>query len=186
MPPEQVPLEQASLHVVGLLSSQESVLLACWQVPPAQVSFVQGLLSLQSESWAHDTQATPEQVPPEQASLHVSALLSSQEAVLLACWQVPPAQVSFVQGLLSLQSEAWMHAGQAGQFGPPQSIPVSPWFWMPSEQVSQGSSLSIELSQLRNLLHSSELLVGANKDRDELTCLQVPNTSMVLFVEVIL
>ncbi len=31
------------------------------------------------------------------------------------------------------------HVGQAAQFGPPQSTPVSFWFWMPSEHVGQAA-----------------------------------------------
>ncbi len=145
---------------------------------------LQGLvLAVHSESWEHAAQVPPAQVPLEQVSLHVAGLPSSQGAVLLTCWQAPPAQLSFVQGLLSLHCESRVHAGQAGH-GPPQSMPVSPWFWMPSEQVAQAVSVSLfglSAAQLRKEgFHSPGFLVGANNAKeDDFTFLQTPPTLMV-------
>jgi len=92
------PPWQMSGVVHWLPSSQDAVLSVWTQVPDAlQLSSVQGFVSAQSLSgpgW---------QEPPEHTSPTVQALPSSHVAVLFVCVQVPPAQLSSVQGLLSLQ-----------------------------------------------------------------------------------
>jgi hypothetical protein len=88
---------QVSVCVQALLSSQEAVLLVFTQpVPSSQLSSVQTSMSLQSGG------ELPTQVPAEQVSLVVQALLSLQLAVLFACLQpVPSSQLSSVQTLPS-------------------------------------------------------------------------------------
>ena len=95
----QLPPEQESPIVQALLSLQEAVLLACVQpVAGLQASFVHTLPSSQLGA------APPTQVPPLHVSLVVHALPSLHGAVLLVYTQpVAGTQVSFVQGLLSLQ-----------------------------------------------------------------------------------
>jgi len=69
--PAQTPLEQASLPVQALPSSQTAVLLLCMQAPAEQESSVQAFPSSQFI-------AVPAQTPLEQASFPVQALPSSQ------------------------------------------------------------------------------------------------------------
>src|SRR5262249_20126386 len=93
------PPWQMSGVVHWLPSSQDAVLSVWTQVPDAlQLSSVQGFVSAQSLSgpgW---------QEPPEHTSPTVQAFPSSHVAVLFVCVQVPPAQLSSVQGLLALQA----------------------------------------------------------------------------------
>ncbi len=70
---------------------------------------MQGLLSLQFLE-------VPAQAPPEQLSAMVQALPSSQEPDLGVFEQVPLLQVSVVQELLSLQSEAEVQQLDLGVF----------------------------------------------------------------------
>jgi hypothetical protein len=86
-------------------------------VAGAQVSSVHGFVSAQFGG------APPWQVPPEQVSVVVQALPSSQALVLFACWQEPALHVSSVQGLLSLQSVPVVHSG--GAVSVPASVPGS-------------------------------------------------------------
>jgi len=99
-PAWQLPPEQTSPVVQAFPSLQDAVLFACAQpVAGTHESFVQGLLSSQFSA-----PAPAWQVPPEQTSPVVQALLSLQDAVLFACAQ-PDAGTheSFVHGLLSSQ-----------------------------------------------------------------------------------
>src|SRR5262245_27674115 len=86
-PPTHVPLAQVSPVVHALPSLHDAVLLA-WTQPFAVLheSSVQGLLSLQFGG------GPPTQLPFEQVSLVVQALLSLHPMVLLVCVQLPPAQ----------------------------------------------------------------------------------------------
>jgi hypothetical protein len=98
-PPTQEPPEQASPTVQALPSLQGAVLLTCVQpVPALQPSSVQVSPSSQSSA------GPPTQVPPEQASVVVQALPSSQGCVLFTCWHTPAWQASSVQALPSSQS----------------------------------------------------------------------------------
>jgi hypothetical protein len=127
-PPTHVPPEQVSFVVQALLSSHGAVLLVYTHpVAGLQLSSVHGFVSAQFGG------GPPTQVPPEQVSFVVQALLSLHAAVLLVCThpvarlqlssvhgfvssqfgggpptQVPPEQVSFVvQAFLSSQA-AWL------------------------------------------------------------------------------
>src|SRR5262245_46365465 len=110
--PMQEPPRQAPLCVQRLPSSQgvRSARLVCVQpVAGSQPSAVQLLLSVQSGA------GPPMQLPPAQVSAVVQALPSSQEAVLLACWQpVVGSHESSVHTLLSSQLSA----------GPPVQCPA--------------------------------------------------------------
>jgi hypothetical protein len=51
----------------------------------------------------------------------------------VGAWQTLPTQSRLTQSVLELHPPP---VPQGAQFGPPQSTPVSPSFWMPSEQES--------------------------------------------------
>jgi len=97
--PVQLPLEQTSLVVQALPSSQLAEF-GVYAQPEAglQESSVQPFES------SHVTELPLAQEPPEQASPVVQAFPSSQAAVLLSLWQLPPEQLSSVQALPSLQA----------------------------------------------------------------------------------
>src|SRR5271165_6358222 len=60
-----------------------------------------------------------------------------QQSEPLALFRTSPVVPSLVAPVIVLALTACIVAAPAGQagHGPPQSTPVSPWFWMPSEQV---------------------------------------------------
>jgi hypothetical protein len=95
------PFAQVSAVVQTFPSLHGLVLFALMQpVAGAQLSSVQGLLSLQSRGVA-----PARQVPPPQVSPTVQAFPSLQGLVLLALMQpVAGSQESSVQGLLSLHA----------------------------------------------------------------------------------
>src|SRR3989338_8879481 len=158
-PPAQDPSEQASSHVSALPSSQEAVLLVWVQAPELQASSVQALLSSHSESWEHSGQVLPAQAPSEQTSLHVPELPSSQEPVLLVFWQVPPAQLSFVQELLSLHSQSWEHSGQVL---PAQAQPEQTSLHVPELPSSQEAVLLVLVHVPELQASSVQTLVSAH------------------------
>jgi hypothetical protein len=106
--PPQLPPAHTSPLVQAWLSSQETVLLTCWQpVADSHESFVHTLPSSQLIG-------VPAHTPPEQTSLLVQAFPSLHTTALLVCVQpLPGSQASVVQTLPSLQSSA----------GPPTQAP---------------------------------------------------------------
>ena len=103
--PQSVPLKPGAQ--VAHRGASQPVLGVCVHVLPApQVSNVQG-----SPSWQF---VTPAQRRLAQTSPVVQALPSSHVAVLAVERQIPPAQLSVVHGLLSVQSFAL----------PAQTVPV--------------------------------------------------------------
>ena len=126
VPPEHAPAEHDSPLVQELLSLQE--------VPFGAVGFehepVEGLHVPAAWHWSLAVQTCgfdPVQTPPAHASVWVHALPSSHAAVLFVCahaaFGVPGFwHVSFVQGLLSLQSAADVQPVQT--FVPPEHAPA--------------------------------------------------------------
>lgn len=113
-PPTHAPPEQASFVVQALLSLQAATLFTCTQPDRGlQESSVQTLLSLQLGA------GPPTQLPPEQVSFVVHALLSLHEMVLFVCAQTPDEQASVVHPLPSSHWLAWVHSMQ-----PPIGVPA--------------------------------------------------------------
>src|SRR3954454_8450012 len=63
--------------------------------------------------------------------------LSVVPGVQVCAWHTPPAQIPLTQ---SLPLAHFCPLAHFGQFGPPQSMSVSPSFWIPSEHVGAGST----------------------------------------------
>jgi hypothetical protein len=116
-PPTHAPPEQASFVVQALLSLQAATLFTCTQPDRGlQESSVQTLPSLQLGA------GPPTQLPPEQVSFVVQALLSLHEMVLFVCAQTPDEQASVVHPLPSSHWLAWVHSRQPG-IGVPAHVP---------------------------------------------------------------
>ena len=137
-PPTHAPLEHVSLVVQALPSSQAATLSTCTQpVSESQESSVQTLPSLQLGA------GPPTQLPPEQVSFVVQALLSLHETVLFVCVQTPDEQASVVHPLPSSHWLAWVHSVQPGMGVPQQLPPAHTSSLVQAWLSSQGSVLSV-------------------------------------------
>ena len=103
-----------------------SVHVGVWHLAPVHTPLWQSPASLQPPPEAHAGQPLP---PPQSISVSVPFFTVSGHA---ACWHRLPVQTLLVQSPAPPQALPVPHGPQ---FGPPQSVSVSPWFLEPSVHV---------------------------------------------------